>query len=219
MSVSQYTLQFQSLSRFASDLVSSEERKCKRFKKGLHPSIQRTVMGHRLRMFSELVDCAREVEPQGGIVKQSPIQRYRPWEPHRQGVRSSLSPSSSGFGKKSFRGQSRFSRDQRPQGSSGSVQGPATCHRCGKAGHFKVDCRVAACHFCGQVGHLVHDCPRQSGGSRGARPHSHHQQQRSGYQRPQQSGPAGSVQSSHAGSSRPTHQFQRQNGFQQGSQA
>ena len=111
MSVSQYTFQFQTLSRFASDLVSSEERKCKRFEKGLHPSIQRTVMGHRLRVFSELVDCARAVEPQGGIVQQSPIQRSCPWEPHRQGVRSSLSPSSSGFGKKSFRGQSRFSRD------------------------------------------------------------------------------------------------------------
>ena len=152
-------------------------------------------------------------------MQQSPIQRSRPWEPHRQGVRSSLSPSSIGFGKKSFRGQSRFSRDQRPKRSSVSIQGPTTCHRCGKVGHFKADCRVAACHGCGQVGHLVRDCPRQSGGSRGARPHSHQQHQRSGYQRHQQSGMAGSVQASHAGPSRPTQQFQRQSGFEQGSQA
>ena len=67
MSVSQYTLRFQSLSRFATDLVSSEERRCKRFEKGLHPSIQHTVMGHRLRVFTEIIDCARAVEPKRDV--------------------------------------------------------------------------------------------------------------------------------------------------------
>ena len=39
MSVSQYAIKFQSLSRFALELVTSEDRKCRRFEKGLCPSL------------------------------------------------------------------------------------------------------------------------------------------------------------------------------------
>ncbi|KAI8524910.1 hypothetical protein RHMOL_Rhmol13G0186100 [Rhododendron molle] len=44
MIVSNYDIKFQSLSRFAPELVASEERKCRHFEKGLHPSTKLLVV-------------------------------------------------------------------------------------------------------------------------------------------------------------------------------
>ncbi|XP_058198446.1 uncharacterized protein LOC131313966 [Rhododendron vialii] len=44
MIVSEYVQKFQSLSRFAPELVVTEERKCRRFEKALHNTVKRMVM-------------------------------------------------------------------------------------------------------------------------------------------------------------------------------
>ncbi|GFZ12792.1 hypothetical protein Acr_23g0011770 [Actinidia rufa] len=63
MTVSEYAIKFQSLSRFAPDLVNTEAKKCKRFENGLNPSFRLYVISQRIRNFSDLLDCARGVEP------------------------------------------------------------------------------------------------------------------------------------------------------------
>ena len=56
MSVSHYAIKFQSLSRFAAELVISEDRKCRRFDKGLFPSLKNLVMVHRIRSFDVMLE-------------------------------------------------------------------------------------------------------------------------------------------------------------------
>ncbi|GFS34041.1 hypothetical protein Acr_00g0031930 [Actinidia rufa] len=62
MTISEYAMQYQVLSRFAPELVNTEEKKCRRFKKGLHSSVRRLVMSSRLRVFTEIVELARTLE-------------------------------------------------------------------------------------------------------------------------------------------------------------
>ena len=53
MTISEYVMQYQALSRFAPELVNTKEKKCHRFEKGLHSSVMRLVMSSRLRVFTE----------------------------------------------------------------------------------------------------------------------------------------------------------------------
>lgn len=67
MTVSKYASKFQALSYFTLELVVSEERKCRHFKKGLHTFVKRLVVSHRIGRFFEIVEYARSVEiPIGG---------------------------------------------------------------------------------------------------------------------------------------------------------
>ncbi|XP_058210062.1 uncharacterized protein LOC131322670 [Rhododendron vialii] len=54
MTVSEYALKFQSLSRFAPELVATEERKCRRFERGLHDTVKKFVMAQRKGKFAEV---------------------------------------------------------------------------------------------------------------------------------------------------------------------
>ncbi|GAB2292707.1 hypothetical protein Dimus_026944, partial [Dionaea muscipula] len=47
---------------FVEDLVSTEERRCKRFEAGLRPGIKDRLVALRLRIFSDLLELARAVE-------------------------------------------------------------------------------------------------------------------------------------------------------------
>ncbi|GFY88890.1 hypothetical protein Acr_06g0008300 [Actinidia rufa] len=62
MTLSEYITQYKALSRFASELVNTEKKKCRRFEKGLHSSVRRLVMSSRLKVFTEIVELARTLE-------------------------------------------------------------------------------------------------------------------------------------------------------------
>ncbi|XP_058202941.1 uncharacterized protein LOC131317402 [Rhododendron vialii] len=52
MTVSEYALRFQSLSRFPPELVATEDRKCRRFERDLHYFVKRLVVAqHKMRYF------------------------------------------------------------------------------------------------------------------------------------------------------------------------
>jgi hypothetical protein len=109
MTVSEYAAKFQALSRFAPELVTSEERTCRRFERGLKESIKKFVVGHRISRYLDLVECARAVEEPAEAPKNVKV-----WEP-RQAVGSSGSSSGS-FGsqgkkrdRETFQAKSNFS--------------------------------------------------------------------------------------------------------------
>ncbi|KAI8530179.1 hypothetical protein RHMOL_Rhmol11G0035700 [Rhododendron molle] len=62
MTVSDYAVKFQSLSRFAPELVATEEMKCRRFEKGLHSFVELLIVSQRIEKFFEIVECARRAE-------------------------------------------------------------------------------------------------------------------------------------------------------------
>ncbi|XP_058216036.1 uncharacterized protein LOC131327058 [Rhododendron vialii] len=104
MTVSEYVQKFQSLSRFTPELVATEERKCRRFEKGLHNTIRRMVMVQRKMKFFEVVECARSIE-----IPKEAQRNARAWEP-RQPV-GSLSSSSGSLGSQEQRDRGNRLRD------------------------------------------------------------------------------------------------------------
>ncbi|XP_058189265.1 uncharacterized protein LOC131306854 [Rhododendron vialii] len=61
MTVSEYVLKFQSLSRFAPELVAIEERKCRWFERGLHDTVKKYVVAQHKGKFSKVIECARSI--------------------------------------------------------------------------------------------------------------------------------------------------------------
>ncbi|KAI8551189.1 hypothetical protein RHMOL_Rhmol06G0165900 [Rhododendron molle] len=119
--------------------------------------------------YSEVVECARSVE----IPKES--QRNRGvWEPKQSAITVSSSGTFGSQRRKRPRESSSATQSQpivRASTVSSGVRGdhsrPAVmCHRCGKLGHFRADCRSKECYVCGEFSHLAKDCPRRVRGAR-----------------------------------------------------
>ncbi|XP_057465723.1 uncharacterized protein LOC130755341 [Actinidia eriantha] len=167
MTVSEYAIKFQSLSRFAPDLVNTEAKKCKRFENGLNPSFRLYVISQRIRNFSDLLDCARRVEPK----KEQRKEFKGSWEPRQMSVGTSSTTSGS-FSKKRQRDSTQGSVGQQSFGASipASSSNPSNpgrisksqivCHRCNQPGHIRSECPQRVCYNCGQQGHISTNCPQ-----------------------------------------------------------
>ena len=62
MSVTEYQREFTRLSKYAPDILVSEEEKCRRFEDGLNDHIRAHVIGFFHDYFSKIVTCALNVE-------------------------------------------------------------------------------------------------------------------------------------------------------------
>ena len=58
MTVAEYETKFTQLSRFASDLISTEERKSFHFQEGLSPFFKDKLYLHKLETYSKVVESA-----------------------------------------------------------------------------------------------------------------------------------------------------------------
>ena len=66
MTVSEYEVKFIALSRFASDMVKDEERRCRRFEGGLNLSIKPYVVVQGHTVYRKYVDAALRMEGEKG---------------------------------------------------------------------------------------------------------------------------------------------------------
>ncbi|XP_058185964.1 uncharacterized protein LOC131303212 [Rhododendron vialii] len=170
MTVSEYALKFQSLSRFAPELVATEERKCRRFERGLHETVKKFVVAQRKGKFFEVVECARSIE----TPKETP-KNPKVWEPRQpMGGVSSSSRSFGGQGRKRQRDQMSTSQGpsnfRPPPFSSFGTRGVSNrpsivCHECGQTGHIRAQCPqlLNTCFTCGKPGHFARSCPHGEG--------------------------------------------------------
>ncbi|KAL5834466.1 hypothetical protein ACOSQ4_013963 [Xanthoceras sorbifolium] len=170
MSITEYKREFNRLSKYASDMVLTEESRCRRFEDGLNNYIRLQVAALEIVDFTRLVSAALIVER-----VQTDEQARKSWSQRRRGQgQSSLSQPPS----KRYRGpQSSGSRQsQRPPTSArpsqstasvasapgSTVRGPALalCDHCGKS--HPGECRrvTGACFRCGSRDHFIRDCPR-----------------------------------------------------------
>ena len=62
MTVSEYEKDFIRLSKYAREMVPTEEAKCKKFEQGLHNDIRVLLAAHPIREFSTLVNAALNIE-------------------------------------------------------------------------------------------------------------------------------------------------------------
>ncbi|GAB2285598.1 hypothetical protein Dimus_020042, partial [Dionaea muscipula] len=202
MTIPQYEAKFTELTRFAPELLASEEDKVMLFLNGMDGDLQVLVRGHDCRTLVELVRKATNIE--GGLIAQkgSSYGTNRKGKDSQQGnqgsnVQSLRRPSSV---------QSGNSQGFAQSGGSGSRSFSSqthTCPRCGQRhsrGHY-CDGTPKKCFTCGGLGHTAKVCKGVSGSS------SHQQQsfQKSGkshshgnryhpYQRPRSTQSEASVQ-------------------------
>ncbi|KAL5816273.1 hypothetical protein ACOSQ3_024651 [Xanthoceras sorbifolium] len=170
MSVTEYEREFNRLSKYASDMVLTEESRCRRFEDGLNNYIRLQVAVLEIVDFTRLVSAALIVER-----VQTNEQARKNWSQQRRGQRQS---SSSQPPSKRYRGPQNSGprQSQRPPASArpgqstasvasapgSTVMGPALapCNHCGKS--HPGECRklTGACFRCGSRDHFLRDCPR-----------------------------------------------------------
>ncbi|XP_058215188.1 uncharacterized protein LOC131326417 [Rhododendron vialii] len=179
MTVSEYATRFQTLSRFAPELVATDGRKCRRFEKGLCLSIKKFVVGQRIERFSDIIECARSIEYTEEIPEEPKVQESR-----KQTVGKSVSIETSGSqGRKRQReqflstsGQHNLEPPTLSKTSGVSSRSTIVCYWCRQSGHRAVDCPQEkeyhgqrpprVCYRCRHPGHLAVDCPQST--SRGS---------------------------------------------------
>ena len=168
MSVTEYQREFTRLSKYAPEILASEEEKCRRFEDGLNDHIRAHVTAFFHEDFSKIVTCALNVER----VKKEERER----KDKRQGKKNPGQSSSQQQQRKKFRG---------PQGSSqptaqatgrnttlptpsvvsapgGAFRGQTAphCSYCGR--NHKGECwrLTSACLIFGSKEHRARDCSR-----------------------------------------------------------
>ncbi|KAL5802778.1 hypothetical protein ACOSQ4_031083 [Xanthoceras sorbifolium] len=170
MSVTEYEREFNRLSKYASDMVLTEESRCRRFEDGLNNYIRLQVAVLEIVDFTRLVSAALIVER-----VQTDEQARKNWSQQRrgQGQSSSSQPPSKRYRGPQNSGPRQSQRppaSARPGQSTASVasapgstaRGPALapCNHCGKS--HPGECRkLTGAYFrCGSRDHFLRDCPR-----------------------------------------------------------
>ncbi|XP_059671122.1 uncharacterized protein LOC132316666 [Cornus florida] len=175
MSVIEYETRFTSLSRYAEEMVATDETRAKKFQDGLHLDIRPRVSLLDLRTYREVVQRAMLVEAEDR--DQLRIRGSR-----KQFRGEALSSSGSPW-KKAKAGDSTHTQGPPQQArsaptvpvSSGSARG-VICHHCQQLGHIKPRCPQlhpwasqptastkggqGICHYCKQPGHIKKECPK-----------------------------------------------------------
>ncbi|KAK1648176.1 hypothetical protein QYE76_065981 [Lolium multiflorum] len=166
--IMQYVRDFNRLSRYAPEEVDTEEKRKKRFMKGMNPYMKMQLRLARTAEFQELIDSAITFEDDYRQVQEDRRKRAR-IEPRKYPV-SKPTPD------RSFKPRFRPTGNQYNRG--GQNQNPRNqilCHNCGQRGHVQKDCQKPRiiCYGCGKEGHIKPECPNkaswsgQSSGGRG----------------------------------------------------
>jgi hypothetical protein len=168
MSVTEYASRFVQLSRFAPYLIPDEEKKAKKFERGLNPRIRTMMACFDIRDFSQLVDRASIYEE--GLKESSAAAAEHK---KRNFIPGATSSGGVGINKRMAVGGHQFQRppldrapvapQYRPQQNQQSQQtqkgqAPALCRQCNRV-HWGA-CRAGSgtCFKCGQFGHFSKEC-------------------------------------------------------------
>ncbi|CAL5394237.1 unnamed protein product [Camellia sinensis] len=161
LSVAEFEATFTSLSRFAPELVASEERRCFEFERKLRRGLKLRIGGSYIREYRHLVDAAAHME----IMMQEEDEGQRGFKRSQDG-----------------QGDGRRQRGSNPQQSQGGVARstfPVPSAGSGRGGQGEF-----TCYKCGQPGHKVSVFPLKGGGQRAASSSARPQSQSSGRGQP-----------------------------------
>ncbi|KAK1602586.1 hypothetical protein QYE76_037580 [Lolium multiflorum] len=165
-----YVREFSKLSRYAVEEVNTEDKKKKRFLRGLSPQFKVQLRMMRAMEFQELVDAAITLEDDFKQLQEEKRKKAK-FEPKRF---VSNKPNT-GLSFKPRYNNNNNNNNRRNQGNQAANQ--IVCRICGFRGHLSQDCRKPKiiCFGCRQEGHMLKDCPKRNtgggqsggGGSRG----------------------------------------------------
>ncbi|XP_027158240.1 uncharacterized protein LOC113759862 [Coffea eugenioides] len=179
-SVAEYESQFTRLSKFAPELILTEQRRARRFLQGLNVEIQKDLAVAQITTFNDAVEKALRSENARLQVRNfQNRKRGASGSSSTQGDKGTPAKFGRGAGGGRFSGTARGapSRGSQPgrgpqrsgsQGSSATVsRGP--CSFCGKPNHTDDDCwrKQNKCLRCGSAEHRLASCPVQSREAKG----------------------------------------------------
>ncbi|XP_057250300.1 uncharacterized protein LOC130591274 [Beta vulgaris subsp. vulgaris] len=172
MSVLEYANKFMELSRFAPELVASEQSRMNRFERGLQLKYQDRLASQRFTSYQDMVDVAVNVErvvllreSQNSNFKRrndgrsdNPGGAKRPNQGY-QGGQNFRRNDTNQFG---YRGQGGNKHQNNYKASANRSQG---CTKCGRMSHVANECRIGTntCYRCGSHEHYVRECPKPPG--------------------------------------------------------
>ncbi|XP_021600704.1 uncharacterized protein LOC110606259 [Manihot esculenta] len=180
MTVAEYEREFIRLSRYAREIIPTEEAKCKRFEQGLNTEIKMLLVALQIRDFSALVNAALNVE-KVREEDQSRRQRSQQKRTHSQNQSQGQMIASQGSSKRQKIFQPARSSQSQWQGkksaqslASGSVQQtasvassggsgrslPPECNHCRRRHTGTCRLLMGACFICG-LDHIMRDCPKK----------------------------------------------------------
>ena len=163
--MSQYEVQFTKLSRYAPDMVNTEEKRKKRFLQGLNADIQRLLVSARMDTYANMVEFAQQAE-------ECEIKWKKLLSDRRSGLKNGEKATGSlSQGKaKQLQKESRKLHHKRPRNQEqekDTEKGKArqTCRYCGKHNHKESECwkKAKNCLKCGSPKHLIGECPLAKG--------------------------------------------------------
>ncbi|KAK1610026.1 hypothetical protein QYE76_033699 [Lolium multiflorum] len=165
-----YVREFSGLSRYAVEEVNTEDKKKKRFVRGLNPQFKVQLRMMRATEFQELVDAAITLEDDFKQLQEEKRKKAK-FEPKRF---VSNKPNTSLSFKPRYNNNNNNNNNNNYYNSR---RNQIVCRSCGFTGHFAKDCKKPRiiCFGCRQEGHMLKDCPKrntgggQSGGGGGSR--------------------------------------------------
>ncbi|XP_027155283.1 uncharacterized protein LOC113755477 [Coffea eugenioides] len=189
MSVGEYEIQFTKLSRYAPELVATEQRRVRRFVQGLNVEIQEGLAAVRIDTFTEAVERAQRVEVARAQVKTFQAKKRFAPSSSREPIYANAPPAKVGRGTGGInshgaprgalvRGASVRGAGERDNGANGGPNGrgqprnasqggrvttsQVTCGYCRRAGHIEKECwkKGGKCLRCDSSEHQIAGCPK-----------------------------------------------------------
>jgi hypothetical protein len=154
--IMRYVKEFTLLSRYTTDAVNTDEKRKKRFMRGLHPMAKMQLRMLKAADFQELVDATITKENDFKQVQEERRKKAK-MEPRRYPVNKPTADLT-------FKPRPP-SRGTLPRGGGGgNPKGGITGHECGARGHLARDCPrpKVICYGCNQEGHMKKHCPNRA---------------------------------------------------------
>jgi hypothetical protein len=152
--IMKYVREFCLLSRYASNDMNTDDKRKKRFMRGVHPGARIQLRMLKAADFQELVDAAITMEDDFKQVLEDRRKKAR-IEPRRY-------PDAKSTPNLKFKPKYRFRGNVTPRGTT-SKNNDIVCCGCGAVGHIERDCRQPKiiCFGCKKGGHMIKDYPER----------------------------------------------------------
>jgi hypothetical protein len=155
MTIIRYVNEFTLLSCYALDAVNTNEKRKKRFMRGLHPLAKMQLRMLKVADFQELVDAAITMEDDFKQVQEERHKKAK-LEPRRFPLNKP--PTDLSFKPR------QQNRGTLPRSRGGNPRGGVICCSCGAKGHYSNECQKPKIIFfgCNQEGHMKNQCPNKA---------------------------------------------------------